>query len=137
MCIRRETREKARRSLTFPPVSKPHTHITYMLRQCTSIVYVCFIRWVFLYAIFRYFLYSVRFGIWSPFQQCFSYIVAISFIGAGNQVPGIKHRPAASHWHTLSHNVVHLGMTGIRPHSINGDRHRYIQNINMNRYVYI
>jgi hypothetical protein len=23
----------------FPPVSKPHTHITYMLRQCTSIVY--------------------------------------------------------------------------------------------------
>ena len=23
------------------PVSKPHTHITYMLRQCTSIVYIC------------------------------------------------------------------------------------------------
>ena len=40
MCIRRETREKARRSLAFSPVSKPHTHITYMLRQCTSIVYV-------------------------------------------------------------------------------------------------
>ena len=39
MCIRRETREKARQSLAFPPVSKPHTHITYMLRQCTSIVY--------------------------------------------------------------------------------------------------
>ena len=31
MCIRRETREKARRSLAFSPVSKPHTHITYML----------------------------------------------------------------------------------------------------------
>jgi hypothetical protein len=28
MCIRHETREKA------------HTHITYMLRQCTSIVYI-------------------------------------------------------------------------------------------------
>ena len=40
MCIRRETREKARRSLAFSPVSKPHTHITYMLRQCTSIVYI-------------------------------------------------------------------------------------------------
>jgi hypothetical protein len=40
MCIRRETREKDRRSLAFPPVSKPHTHITYMLRQCTSIVYI-------------------------------------------------------------------------------------------------
>jgi hypothetical protein len=41
MCIRRETREKARRSLAFSRVSKPHTHITHMLRQCTSIVYVC------------------------------------------------------------------------------------------------
>ena len=40
MCIRRETREKARRSLAFFPVSMPHTHITYMLRQCTSIVYI-------------------------------------------------------------------------------------------------
>ena len=39
MCIRRETREKARRSLAFSRVSKPHTHITHMLRQCTSIVY--------------------------------------------------------------------------------------------------
>ena len=40
MCIRRETQEKARLSLAFSPVSKPHTHITYMLRQCTSIVYL-------------------------------------------------------------------------------------------------
>jgi hypothetical protein len=37
MCI---WREKSRQSLDFSPVSKPHTHITYMLRQCTSIVYV-------------------------------------------------------------------------------------------------
>jgi hypothetical protein len=35
-------REKARQSLAFLPVSKPHTHITYMLRQCTSIVYICY-----------------------------------------------------------------------------------------------
>ena len=41
MCIRRETREKARRSLAFSRVSKPHTHIAHMLRQCTSIVYLC------------------------------------------------------------------------------------------------
>jgi hypothetical protein len=40
MCIRGETREKARRSLAFSRVSKPHTHITHMLRQCTSIVYI-------------------------------------------------------------------------------------------------
>jgi hypothetical protein len=37
MCIRREM---AWQSLAFSPVSKPHTHITYMLRQCTSIVYI-------------------------------------------------------------------------------------------------
>ena len=30
MCIRRETREKARRSLAFSRVSKPHTHITHI-----------------------------------------------------------------------------------------------------------
>ena len=40
MCIRRETREKARLRRAFSRVSKPHTHITHMLRQCTSIVYV-------------------------------------------------------------------------------------------------
>ena len=40
MCIRREAREKARQSLAFSRVSKPHTHITHMLRQCTSIVYL-------------------------------------------------------------------------------------------------
>ena len=34
--------EKGRRSLAFSPVSKPHTHITYMLRQCTSIAYLSF-----------------------------------------------------------------------------------------------
>ena len=43
MCIRRETWEKARQSLAFSRVSKPHTHITHMLRQCTSIVYILFI----------------------------------------------------------------------------------------------
>jgi hypothetical protein len=37
---RRETREKVRPSLAFSRVSKPHTHITHMLRECTSIVYV-------------------------------------------------------------------------------------------------
>ena len=40
MCIWRETREKGRQSLAFSPVSKPHTHITHMLRQCTRIAYL-------------------------------------------------------------------------------------------------
>jgi hypothetical protein len=40
------------------------------------------------------------------FQQYYSYIVAVSFIGGGN------HWPVASHWQTLSHIVVHLAWAG-------------------------
>ena len=40
-------------------------------------------------------------------------------------VPGENHRPVASHWQTLSHEVVsstpHL--SGVRAHNICGDRH--------------
>jgi hypothetical protein len=40
-------------------------------------------------------------------------------------VPGENHRPAASHWQTLSDNVVsstpHL--SGIRTHKVSGDIH--------------
>ena len=32
--------------------------------------------------------------------------------------PGENHRPVASHWKTLSHNVVHLALTEIRTHNI-------------------
>jgi hypothetical protein len=47
-------------------------------------------------------------------KQYFSYIVAFSFIGGGTGVPGENHRPAASHWQTLLHNVVHLALIEIR-----------------------
>jgi hypothetical protein len=41
------------------------------------------------------------------FQQYFSYIVEASFIGGGNRrTRGENTRPVASHWQTLSHNVV-------------------------------
>ena len=44
MCILRETREKnSAICIAFSPISKPHTHITYMLRQCTSIVQCIYI----------------------------------------------------------------------------------------------
>jgi hypothetical protein len=36
---------------------------------------------------------------------------------------GENHRPSASHWQTLSHNVVHLALIEIRTHNISGDRH--------------
>jgi hypothetical protein len=36
---------------------------------------------------------------------------------------GENHRPVASHWQTLSYNVVHLSLIKIRTHNISGDRH--------------
>ena len=36
--------------------------------------------------------------------------------------PGENHRPVASHWQTLSHNVVHLALVEIRTYNISGDR---------------
>ena len=36
---------------------------------------------------------------------------------------GENHRPVASPWQTLSHNVVHLALIEIRTHNISGDRH--------------
>jgi hypothetical protein len=37
--------------------------------------------------------------------------------------PGKNHRPVASHWQTLSYNVVHFALIDIRTHNISGDRH--------------
>jgi len=40
-------------------------------------------------------------------------------------VLGENHRPVASHWQTLSHNVVSstLRPNGIRTHNVSGDKH--------------
>jgi hypothetical protein len=38
---------------------------------------------------------------------------------------GENHRPVASHWQTLSHNVVHLALIEIRTHNISGDKSNY------------
>ena len=37
------------------------------------------------------------YGVLRHFQQDFSYIVVVSFIGVGNGVPGENHPPVASH----------------------------------------
>jgi len=42
------------------------------------------------------------YGAYHHFQQYFSYIVAVSFIGGGDRSTKRKPRPAASHWQTLS-----------------------------------
>ena len=49
--------------------------------------------------------------------------MVVCFIGGGNRKTGENHLPVASHWHTLSHNVVHLALIGIRTHNISGDRY--------------
>jgi len=40
-------------------------------------------------------------------------------------VPGENNQPAASHWHTLSHNVISSTprLIEIPTHSVSGDRH--------------
>ena len=53
-------------------------------------------------------------------------------------VPGENYRPAASHWQTLSHNVV---SSGIRTHNVSGDRHwKYlfkVQTFSTINYVFL
>ena len=36
--------------------------------------------------------------------------------------PEENHGPVASHWQTVSHNIVYLALTEIQTHNISGDR---------------
>jgi hypothetical protein len=55
------------------------------------------------------------------FQQYFSYIVVVSFIGGGTGGPGENHRPVANHFQILSHNIVQIALIEIRTNNISGD----------------
>ena len=63
------------------------------------------------------------------FNATFKNISVISWrsvlLVEGTGVPGENHRPSASHWQTLSHNVVSstLRLSRIRTHNFSGDRH--------------
>ena len=43
--------------------------------------------------------------------------------------PRENHRPVASHWQTLWHNVVRLALIEIRTNNISGDRHWFQNNV--------
>jgi hypothetical protein len=62
-------------------------------------------------------------GVQRHFQQYFSYIVAVRFIGGGNRRTQRKQPRVASHWQTLSHNGVHLAVFAIWTHNISGESH--------------
>jgi len=61
-------------------------------------------------------------GVWHHFQQYFSYIVALSFIGGENR--NTRRNLLTCQWQTLSHNVV---LNRVRTHNFSGDRHCLIQ----------
>jgi hypothetical protein len=73
------------------------------------IIYIMYIHW---YSKSLNFYDGPSRFVWQLDLQL-SCIVAVSYIGGG---PGENHRPVASHWQTLSHDVVHLALIEIRTH---------------------
>ena len=72
--------------------------------------------------VYNIYIYISLFVLWClmPLSTIFQLYRGVSFVGGG---PGENYPPVASHWQTLSHNVVHLTMIEIRTHNISGDSH--------------
>ena len=70
-----------------------------------------------------FFFSMVVYGVYRHFQQYFSYIIAVSFIGGGNRSNRRK-PPICRKSQTLSHNVVlsSLRLSVVRTHNVSADR---------------
>jgi len=59
-------------------------------------------------------------GVTATFQQYFSYIVAVCFIGGGNWRTQRKPQTCRKSLTNLWHTIVHLALIEIRTHNISG-----------------
>jgi hypothetical protein len=68
-------------------------------------------------------LVSLFGGVYRQFQQYFSYIVAVSFIGGGNRMTRRKPPTCRKPLTNCITKFVNLALTDIRIHNISGDWH--------------
>jgi hypothetical protein len=80
---------------------------TFITTRVYSLMYCCLFVWWCL----------------TPLSIIFQLYRGGQFYWCRNLGPEENHRLVASHWQTLSHNVVHLTLIEIRTHNLSGDRH--------------
>ena len=72
----------------------------------------------------QYIIYSVNINATFNFSNISVILWQSVFLMEETGVPGENHQPAASHWQTLSHNVVSstFWLSGVQTHNVSGDK---------------